>query len=165
MSGNIEENIRTVRKVIEAFNTGDVTKIDELVDSQYFNHESQASPERGKLRGADEVRDTITKLRNAFADLHYEEQETIASGDKVIMILRVTGKHVGNFFGIEPTGNSFSYMAAHIYRLTADSKIVEHKAIRDDLRFMMQLGVIEPAKKYEPIFQAWKGMMARESAA
>ncbi|HEX7033066.1 MAG TPA: ester cyclase [Nitrososphaera sp.] len=165
MSGNSDQNITTVRRLIEAFNTGDVTKLDELVDSEYFNHESQASPERGKLRGPDEVRDTITKLRSAFADLHYEEQETIASGDKVFSILRVTGKHVGNFFGIEPTGKSISYMAAHIYRLTADSKVVEHRAIRDDLRLMMQLDVIEPAKKYEQIFQAWKGMMARESAA
>lgn len=74
------------------------------------------------------------------------------------MILLASGRHVGNFFGIEPTGRSFSYLAAHIHRLD-NSKVVEHRAIRDDLRFMMQLGVIEPAKKYEPIFQAWKGMM------
>jgi hypothetical protein len=77
--------------------------------------------------------------------------------------LLVSGKHVGNFFGIEPTGNSFSYLAAHIHRLD-NGKVVEHRAIRDDLRFMMQLGVIEPAKQYEPIFQAWKGMMMKDSA-
>jgi len=38
--------------------------------------------------------------------------------------------------------------------------IVEHKAIRDDLRFMMQLGVIGAATpQYESIIHAWKGMM------
>ncbi|MEW6604227.1 MAG: ester cyclase [Thermoproteota archaeon] len=153
-----DENIRTVRRLIEAFNAGDVNKLDELVSPEYFNHESQASPERAKLRGPEEVRDTITKLRSAFADLRYEEQDIIASGDKVVMILLVSGRHVGNFFGIEPTGRSFSYLAAHIHRLE-NGKVAEHRAIRDDLRFMMQLGVIEPAKKYEPIFQAWKGMM------
>src|SRR5690606_20721974 len=153
MSEKIDESIRAVRKLIEAFNTGDTTKLDELVNPEYFNHETQASPERAKLRGPDEVRDTITKLRSAFADLQYKEQEIIASGDKVVVILQVSGRHVGDFFGIEPTGNSFSYMAAHVYRLTNNSKVVEHKAIRDDLRFMMQLGVIEPVKKYEPIFQ------------
>jgi hypothetical protein len=42
----------------------------------------------------------------------------------------------------------------------ADGKIIEHKAIRDDLKFMMQLGVVGAAsQQYEPIFNAWKGMM------
>lgn len=163
MSSSTDENIMIVRRLIEAFNTGDLSKLDELIGPEYFNHESQASPERAKLRGPDEVRDTITKLRSAFADLHYEEQDVIASGDKVVLILLVSGKHVGNFFGIEPTGNSFSYLAIHIHRLH-NGKVVEHRAIRDDLRFMMQLGVIEPAKQYEPIFQAWKGMMIKDSA-
>ena len=149
----IEENVRAARRSIEAFNTGDVAKVHEFIDPKYFNHESQASPERAKLRGPDEVRDTITNLRSAFADLHYEEQDVIASEDKVVLILQVSGRHTGDFFGFEPTGNSFSYAAVHIYRLS-NGKIVEHRAVRDDLRFMMQLGVIEPVKKYAPIFQA-----------
>jgi hypothetical protein len=41
---------------------------------------------------------------------------------------------------------------------------VEHKAIRDDLRFMMQLGVIGAAsQEYEPIINAWKGMMNKRT--
>jgi hypothetical protein len=77
----------------------------------------------------------------------------------VVLIMIVTGKHTGDFFGIPPKGNIFSYQAAHISRI-ADDKIVEHKAIRDDLRFMMQLGVIGAASpEYEPIINAWKGMM------
>jgi hypothetical protein len=41
---------------------------------------------------------------------------------------------------------------------------VEHKAIRDDLRFMMQLGVIGAASpQYEPIIDAWKGMMDKRT--
>jgi predicted ester cyclase len=77
----------------------------------------------------------------------------------VVLIMMVTGKHTGDFFGIPPKGNIFSYQAAHISRI-ADGKIVEHKAIRDDLRFMMQLGVIGAASpQYEPIINAWKGMM------
>ena len=157
MSGT--ENVTVVRRLIEAFNTGDIANINELVAPEYFNHESQASPERAKMRGPDEVRDTIKNLRGAFADLRYEEQDVFASGDRVAMILQVSGRHIGNFFGIEPTGSSFSYAAVHIHRL-AGGKVVEHRAIRDDLRFMMQLGVIRPAEKYEPIFQAWKNAAA-----
>jgi predicted ester cyclase len=154
-----EKNIKIVRRSIEALNTGDVTKASEFIHPNYFNHESQASPERAKLRGPEEFVDTVKKLRAAFSDLHYEEQESIASNDKVVLLMIVTGKHTGDFFGIPPKGNNFSYQAAHISRI-ADDKIVEHKAIRDDLRFMMQLGVIGAASaQYESIFNAWKGMM------
>ncbi len=75
----------------------------------------------------------------------------------------VIGKHTGDFFGIPPKGNNFSYQAAHISRI-AGNKVVEHKAIRDDLRFIMQLGVIGAASaEYEPIINAWKGMMNKRT--
>src|SRR5687768_6746535 len=150
-----EQNVRLARLMIEAFNTGDVSKVGEFVGPEYFNHESQADPRRANLRGPEEVIDTIKNMRSAFADLHYEEQEIIASNDKVVSIAQVSGKHAGSFFGIDPTGRSFSYAAVHIFRI-ANGKIVEHRAVRDDLRFMFQLGVIEPAKKYKSIFEAWK---------
>lgn len=154
-----EKNIKIVRRSIEALNTGDVSKVSEFIHPNYFNHESQASPERAKLRGPEEFIDTVKKLRAAFDDLHYTEQESIASNDMVVLIMMVTGKHTGDFFGIPPKGNLFSYQAAHISRI-ADDMIVEHKAIRDDLRFMMQLGVIGSASpEYEPVINAWKGMM------
>ena len=151
-------SIRVVREALEALNTGDVSRVHEFISPEYFNHESQVDPVRSKLRGPEEFIDTVKNLRNAFADLHYEEQETIASGDKVIQILNITGKHTRNFFVIPPTGNNISYQGVHIYRIGEDGKIVEHRAIRDDLTFMMQLGIVSPASpEYEQLFQAWKG--------
>ncbi|MEM3094129.1 MAG: ester cyclase [Nitrososphaera sp.] len=152
-----KQNIRIARRVFEAFNTGDVSKVSEFIGPEYFNHESQADPRRGKLRGPDEVIDTIKNLRGAFADLYYEEKETVASRDKAVSIMQVSGKHVGNFFGIAPTGRSFSYQAVHIHRI-ANGKVVEHRSIRDDLRFMMQLGLVGPGSpQYAPLFEVWKG--------
>lgn len=98
-----------------------------------------------------------------MSELHYKEQEITASNDKVVSIMIVTGKHTGDLFGIPPTGNNFSYQAAHFYTI-ADDKIAEHKAFRDDLSFMIQLGVIGAASpQYEPIINAWKGMMRNKS--
>jgi uncharacterized protein (TIGR02246 family)/steroid delta-isomerase-like uncharacterized protein len=155
-----ETNIRVVREALEALNSGDISRVHEFISPQYFNHESQMDPVRSKLRGPEEFIDTVKNLRSAFANLHYEEQETIASGDKVISILNVTGKHLGNFFGIPPTGKDISYRAVHIHKIGNDGKIVEHKAIRDDLTFMVQLGLVGPSStQYEPLFQAWKGFM------
>ncbi|MDQ4022272.1 MAG: SgcJ/EcaC family oxidoreductase [Thermoproteota archaeon] len=161
-----ENNINTIGRVLEALNTGDVSKVHEFISPEYFNHESQVDPVRSKLRGPEEFIDTVKNLRSAFSDLHYEEQETIASGDKVISILNVTGKHVGNFFGIAPpTGRDISYQAIHIHRIGNDRKIVEHRAIRDDLTFMMQLGIVGPSStQYEPLFQDWKDFMHSQTS-
>jgi uncharacterized protein (TIGR02246 family) len=155
----VQSNIRVVRQALEVLNTGDISRVRGIISPQYFNHESQVDPVRSKLRGPEEFMDTVKNLRNAFPDLHYEEQETIASGDKVISILTVTGKHMGKFFVIPPTEREISYQAVHIHRIGNDRKIVEHRAIRDDLTFMMQLGLVGPSsKEYEPLFQAWKGL-------
>jgi predicted ester cyclase len=53
------------------------------------------------------------------------EQEIIASDDKVVQVVAVTGKHTGNFFVIHPTGNNISYQAVHIYRIDEDGKEVD----------------------------------------
>ena len=86
----------------------------------------------------------------------------IAARDKVAVVARVTGKHTGNFFVIPPSGNRISYQAVHIFRIGEDGKIVEHKAIRDDLSLMVQLGVVGPKSEYESLFQAWKGLKGQQ---
>jgi len=154
-----EKNIKIVRRSIEALNTGDVTKVSEFIHPNYFDRDSQSISGREKLRGPEAFVDTVKKLRAALGELYYKEQEIIASNDKIVSIMIVTGKHIGDLFGIPPTGNNFSYQAAHFYTI-ADDKLVEHKAFRDDLSFMIQLGVIGAASpQYEPIINAWKGMM------
>ena len=77
----------------------------------------------------------------------------------VVSIINVTGTNAGNFFTLPPTGNKISYEAVHIYRIGEDGKIVEHKAIRDDLTFLAQLGVVGPTSpEYQPFFQILTGI-------
>ena len=153
-----ENNINAARRVAETFSTGNVSNVSEFISPQYFNHESQVDPIRGQLRGPEEFIDTVKNLRIAFPNLRHEEQKIIAQGDTVISLLNVTGTNTGNFFILPQTGKNISYEAAHIYRIGEDGKIVEHKAIRDDLTFLAQLGVIRPSSaEYEPFFQALTG--------
>lgn len=99
-------------------------------------------------------------MRSAFPDLHYEEQEIISQDNRVVFIGNVTGTHRGTFFFIPPTGNKISYEAVHIYRVDNDGKIIEHRAIRDDLKFMWQLGLVNAkSPEYEGFFKAWKAII------
>jgi steroid delta-isomerase-like uncharacterized protein len=159
-----ENNIKVASQVIDAFNTGNVSNVSDFISEQYFNRESQVDPVRGQLRGPSEFIDTVENLRTAFPDLRHHEEAIIAQDDMVVSILNVTGTHTGNFFILPPTGNEISYEAVHLYRVGEDGKIVEHKAIRDDLTFLAQLGVIEPSSpEYIPFFQALTGTTANST--
>ncbi len=154
-----QDHIKTVRRAIEAFNTGNITNVHEIISSDYVNRESQRAKDsyRSHLRGPEEFIDTIKNLRGAFPDLHYEEQEIISQDNKVVFIANVTGTHTGNFFFVPPTGNKISYEAVHIHTMDSDGKILEHRAIRDDLKFMLQLGLIKAdSPEYERFFKEWK---------
>jgi predicted ester cyclase len=113
---------------------------------------------RGQLRGPTEFIDTVENNRIAFPNLRHHEEAIIAHDDIVVSVINVTGTHTGNFFILPPTGNEISYETVHLYRVGEDGKIVEHKAIRDDLTFLAQLGVIEPSSpEFVPFFQALTG--------
>ena len=90
-----QKHIITVRRAIEAFNTGDTRDVQEFISSEYINRESQRAKDsyRSQLRGPDEFIDTIKSLRTAFPDLHYEEREIISQDNKVVFIANVTGTH------------------------------------------------------------------------
>jgi predicted ester cyclase len=153
-----EDGIKAARQIIDAFNTGNVSNVTDFISERYFNVESQIDPVRGQLRGPTEFIDTVENNRIAFPDLRHKEEAIIAQDDIVVSVINVTGTHTGNFFILPPTGNKISYDAVHIYRIGEDGKIVEHKAIRDDLTFLAQLGVIEPSSpEYVPFFQVLTG--------
>jgi predicted ester cyclase len=154
-----EYNVELVRNVIEALNTGDTTSVSDFISPKYFNHESQMDPVRSKMRGPQEFIDTVINIRKAFSDLHCELIDSVASNKKVISIVSVDGKHTGSFFDfIPPTGNKISYQAVHIFTIEG-GKIIEHKAIRDDLSLMYQLGLVKAAiPQYENFLKEWKGV-------
>jgi nogalonic acid methyl ester cyclase/aklanonic acid methyl ester cyclase len=152
------ENINKAREIINAFNTGNVSNVSNFISDQYFNYESQVDPVRGQLRGPTEFIDTIRNLRTAFPDLRHNEEQIIAHDNIVISVINVTGTHTGNFFILPPTGNEISYDAVHIYRIGGDGKIVEHRAIRDDLTFLAQIGIIGPTSpEFAPFFEILTG--------
>jgi predicted ester cyclase len=147
-----------VKYAIDALNTGDTSRVSEFISPIYFNHESQMDPIRSKMRGPQEFIHTVVNLRKAVSDIHYELLESVASNEKVVSIVSVKGKHTGSFFGfIPPSGNKISYKAVHIFTIGDDGKITEHKAIRDDLALMYQLGVVRgTALKFENFLKEWK---------
>jgi len=160
MSNTYNDNIQLVKNVIDVINSGDTTNVSDFIGPTYYNHESRMDPVRSKMRGPEEFSDTVANLHKAFSDLHYELVDSVSLNKKVIAIVSVVGKHTGSFFGfIPPSGNKISYQAVHMFTIGDDGKISEHKAIRDDLALMYQLGVVKATvSQYENFLKEWKGI-------
>ena len=69
-------------------------------------------------------------------------QDVIASGDKAVARLRISGTHQGEFMGIPATGKSVSVNLIDITRFGDDGLAREHWGVVDQLAMMQQLGVI-----------------------
>jgi predicted ester cyclase len=78
-----DDGISAARQVINAFNTGNTSNVSDFISEQYFIHESQIDPIRGKLRGPTEFVDTVENNRIAFPDLHHNEEAIIAEDDNI----------------------------------------------------------------------------------
>ena len=137
----IDDNKRLVEHAFaRLFNRGELALADELVSADFLNHDAPPEAPRGPAG----LRFMVTMLRTAFPDIHYETEELIAEGDKVVARTTMRGTHLGPYMGIPPTGRRFEQQQIHILRF-ADGKAVEHRAVRDDLGMLQQLGVI-PAR-------------------
>jgi len=133
-----EANKASFRRTYEElFNQGDLSLVEELIAPDFLNHE--APP--GSNRGPESMRQLIRMLRTAFPDLHFTIEELVAEGDTVAGRVIMSGTHQGTFQGMPPTGRSLRQAQMHFVRFR-DSKAVEHRAVRDDVGLMQQLGVI-----------------------
>ncbi len=97
-----------------------------------------------------EVETNKAQFRRTYEEMFH--QGNLAVADELIAPDRVTlsGTHLGPFIGIAPTGRSVRQAQVHFVRFR-DGKGVEHRAVRDDLGLMQQLGVIPaPAHEYVP---------------
>jgi len=144
----LELNKQVVRNHFQALNKGNYQLLDKIHHPQGRNHAQGAFdltewPEDGVPFGPHEVQGTFEWLRRGFSNLRVDILELLAEGDKVVARIEMTGDHDGEFVGLEPTGRSLKYQHLHIFRIEG-GLIVEHWAVREDLKAMIQLGVIAP---------------------
>ena len=120
---------------------GDVELAEQIIATGFVNEEAEDDPDdvERQLHGPAGFLATSRWLREAFSDLRFELQETIAEKDTVMAAAVMTGRHTGPFNGIAPTGRPIAHKQVHIFTI-ADGQISRHRAVRDDLGLLLQLG-------------------------
>jgi predicted ester cyclase len=122
-----ENNKKIMRRMLEAFNTGDTNVVRELLDVNIVDHSREVGFEEGlkKAHPIKRVQTEILRHDDAFPDKHFKEEAIVAEGDQVILRWTMTGTHKGPILGIEPTGKKVRAHGTEIVRIK-DGKIIEH---------------------------------------
>lgn len=138
---SIDQNKATADRFLkEVVNGGNINRADEFFVDNYVEH--SAPP--GYPAGLAGLKQFITDFRNAFPDLNYTIDDTLAEDDKVVQRLTGYGTMKGIFQGMPPSGKSATWTELHITRVDPNGKFVEHWANVDQATMLMELGFLPP---------------------
>jgi steroid delta-isomerase-like uncharacterized protein len=133
------ENKAIARRLLEeAFNSGNLDVVDELVAPEFVNHDA-ALPE--PTTGIEATKANITGYRNAFPDLRLTIEQQVAEGEFVTTRWSARGTHRGELMGMAATGKQATVTGITLDRIV-DGRFVESWTNWDTLGLMQQLGVI-----------------------
>ncbi|MBA2392375.1 MAG: ester cyclase [Ktedonobacteraceae bacterium] len=146
-----QANRELIRHFWQASEHGNIAEMVALWAPDAINHGGQtAQAQRRPPAGIKGLKRVFSSLLTAFPDRKYLIEDLIASEDKVVCCLTVSGTHQGTpeipveggmLMTIPATGKAYTVQQIHIFRVE-NNKIAEHWAVRDDLGMMQQLGVV-----------------------
>jgi steroid delta-isomerase-like uncharacterized protein len=126
------------RLLDEAFNSGNLDVVDELLAPEFVNHDA-ALPE--PTTGIEAAKASIGGYRAAFPDLRITIDEQLAEGELVTTRWTARGTHQGELFGMAPTGKQGTVTGITIDRIV-DGRIVESWTNWDTFGLLVQLGAV-----------------------
>ena len=133
----LDQNKELIFKAYEALNQGDIENFGELLSEDF-----QEIAQNGDGRSKEECLNAFRDLRVMMPDVRFDIKETIAEGDKVVVVENYSGTMTGKFRAQEPTGRKMSVVAVDIYTIR-DGKIAELQSIFDTASVVEQLGLGE----------------------
>ena len=130
-----EELLAVIRRGYEAWNTGELEILEELLASDFRAHDPTAP---GGLVDRSAVREILNEIRTAFPDVRREVCDYVAQGDKIAVRWRVTGTHSAPFAGAAPTGRQVCVTGITFYRID-NGRIAEEWVEMDSASLTRQL--------------------------
>ena len=135
---SVEENKTIARRIIEDFiNKNNPAVADELFADDFVNH----SPQFGVNPDREGIKQMIAIFYQGFPNFHLTIEDLIAENDKVVVRMRGTGIHTGEFMGIPPTNKNIDSGQISIVRFEK-GKVKERWNVVNQLEVMQQLGLM-----------------------
>jgi predicted ester cyclase len=133
-----EENKAIVRRFIEEIiNTGDTTKIGEIISPLCIETDGI----RRVKSGIDGMKAHVEGVRSVYPDLHVSIEQQIAEGDWVSTRIIARGTHSGSWLGMKPTGKNLTFTGVNLNKI-ADGRIIEHGGAANMLHPFLDAGAL-----------------------
>ena len=134
LSGRAQKNLDAIHTVNKAFESGDVSSIDSVVDASFVDH----TPDGDKTR--DSLKIYIHQMKSADPTAKMETIQEFANDDYVAGWYRWTG--TGNGTLGMPTG-PYDMQAVEMVKFNTDGKAIEHWSFmesREMMKMMQNMG-------------------------
>ena len=132
------DHTTSIRRLYELINAGDIDGFGRQLADDFVEHE--------ELPGIPPTKEGVVQyfrmMLAAFPDMRMAVEDVIASGDKAVARVTVSGTNTGEFMGMPATGKSAAVKLIDITRFGDDGLAREHWGVVDQLALMQQLGVI-----------------------
>ena len=142
---------------IHIMSNGTRADFDAVIHPHAIDRENNVQPPSSRVPGPAGFYSTALWLRAAFANLHYDIHEVVASGGLVAVNSTMNGRHVAPIVmytldgkvdaAFPPTNKTFAMTQSHWFRIE-DGQVIEHWANRDDMGHAKQLGWLPPTPAY-----------------
>jgi len=127
-----------IRNLYEAWSQDDLTGLDSLVAEKYTIFSDPGDPWEGQTLDRDGYRKRVLQSRKAFPDLVFEILQLIQENDRVAVMWRASGTHLGDLPEIPANGQRVAFPGQTFY-LVEKGKAAGHWQIVDRLGFIQQL--------------------------
>jgi len=128
----------TMRSTYERINAGDIAGFGDVVADDFVEHEGGP----GLPPTKEGTLEFFRILLAAFPDMRMNVEDLIASEDKTVARVKVTGTHKGEFMGVPPSGTRVEMQLIDIMRFDGTGRVCEHWGVADMLSLLQQLGVV-----------------------
>ncbi len=123
-----------IGRYFEAWNTGNLSLFDELLDPNYINH----TPSVPGHPGIEGLKYIAGKIREGFPDINYEIIRAVTENNLIAVQTLITGTNTGMLFGAAPTNRSIRVRQMQFEEIKS-GKITQHWRITDDAEMQRQL--------------------------
>jgi predicted ester cyclase len=149
----VEENKEVIRRHFAALERGDLEGAASYWAQNAVNHGSGRSGQQPPS-GPGGLMGVLHSLQLAFPDRRWQIADLIAEGDMVACLLTASGTYGeippipvegAMLIRTPPTGKAYAVQHVHLFRL-AKGRVIEHRAVRDDLGLLLQLGALSASR-------------------
>jgi steroid delta-isomerase-like uncharacterized protein len=129
-----EENKTIVRRLYEAWSSGDFDSMEQLMADDFMEHEPLPGGDGSKTAVIAFFKATST----AFGGFTIKPDMVLGDGDLVSAFATATGTHKGEYLGVPATGRKVTVAVADYMRIK-NGKVTEHWGVTDVASLMQQL--------------------------